>query len=77
MEPEKLYEWLDAVEVLMTSDENWYIENDFGDYVLVGDMTEGGRYEKMDRSYNFCGATNSAAEAVLWLYENNKSDEEF
>lgn len=76
MSVEKMYEWLGAVEYLMTSEEGWYVENDFGDYVRVGDMC-GGRYEKFDRANEFCGVTDSAAEAVLWLYENNKSDDEF
>lgn len=79
MKSEKLKEWFNAVELLATSEEGWYIENNFGDYVLVGDMC-GGRYEKYvkdDSFYEFCGVTDSAAEAVFWLYENSKPDEEF
>lgn len=76
MSVEKMNEWLGVVEYLMTSEEGWYVENDFGDYVRVGDMC-GGRYEKFDRANEFCGVIDSAAEAVLWLYENNKPDEEF
>lgn len=76
MEPEKMNEWLGAVEYLMTSGEGCFVENDFGDYIKIGDMC-GGRYEKYDRSHEFHGVTDSAAEAILWLYENNKPDEEF
>lgn len=79
MEPEKMNEWLGAVEYLMTSGEGCFVENDFGDYIKIGDMC-GGRYEKFRRGPDwceFCGVTDSAAEAVLWLYENNKADEEF
>jgi hypothetical protein len=79
MKSEKLKEWLNAVELLATSEEGWYIENDFDDFVRIGNMSAG-RYEKYARGdsfYEFCGVTDSAAEAVLWLYENNKPDEEF
>lgn len=76
MDSEKMYEWLGAVEFLMTAGFDYCVENDFGDYIKVGDMC-GGRYEKFDRTNEFCGVTDSAAEAVLWLYENNKADEEF
>lgn len=76
MTPEEMYEWLGAVEFLIDAEKGWNVENDFGDYVVVGDMC-GGRYEKYDRSDEFCGVVDSAAEAVLWLYENNKSDDEF
>ena len=76
MTPEEMYEWLGAVEFLIDAEKGWNVENDFGDYVVVGDMCSG-RYEKYDRSDEFCGVVDSAAEAVLWLYENNKSDEEF
>ena len=69
-------EWLGAVEFLMTGKNGYNVENDFGDYVEVGDMC-GGRYEKYDRSHEFHGVTDSAAEAILWLYKNNKADEEF
>lgn len=65
---EKMYEWLGGVEFLMTSEEGCSVENDFGDYVKVGDM-RGGRYEKYDRADEFHGVTDSAAEAVLWLFE--------
>lgn len=78
MELEEMFDWLGAVEYLMTSDEGCFVENDFGDYIKIGDMC-GGRYEKFDRANEFCGVVDSAAEAVYWLYENNKpdSDEEF
>ena len=76
MEPEKMNEWLGAVEFLMTGEEGWYVENDFGYMIKVGNMC-GGRYEKFNQSLEFCGVVDSAAEAVLWLYENNKPDEEF
>lgn len=76
MEPEKMYEWLSAVEYLMTSSEDCFVENDFGDYVKVGDMC-GGRYEKYDRTNEFCGVVDSAAEAIFWLYKNNKADVKF
>ena len=70
MDPEKMYEWLGAVEYLMTGEPGCYVENDFGDYVKIGDMN-GGRYEKYERgTCEFCGIANSAAEAVLWLYES-------
>lgn len=69
MNPEQMYEWLGAVEYLMTSEIGCYVENDYGDYVKIGDMC-GGRYEKYKRgTHEFCGITNSAVEAVLWLYE--------
>lgn len=76
MDSEKMNEWLGAVEFLISAKNEWYVENDFGDYVLVGEMC-GGRYEKYDRSSEFHGVVDSAAEAVFWLYENNKPDEEF
>lgn len=76
MTVEKMYEWLGAVEFLMTGEEGQYVENDFGDYIMVGDML-GGRYEKYDRAEEFHGVVNSAVDAVLWLYENNKPDNEF
>lgn len=81
MDSEKMYEWLGVVEYLMTSGEDCFVENDFGDYIKIGDMC-GGRYEKYERGcgtgwHAFLGVTDSAAEAVLWLYENNKPDEEF
>lgn len=76
MTSEKMNEWLGAVEYLMTSEEGWYVENDFGYMIIVGNMC-GGRYEKFNQSLEFCGVVDSAAEAVLWLYENNKPDEEF
>ena len=76
MTSEEMYEWLGAVEFLIDAEKGWNVENDFGDYVVVGDMC-GGRYEKYDRSDEFCGVVDSAAEAVLWLYENNKADDEF
>lgn len=76
MELEEMNEWLGAVEFLMTGKKGQYVENDFGDYVEVGDMC-GGRYEKYNSNHEFCGVTDSAAEAVLWLYENNKADVEF
>lgn len=79
MSVEKMNEWLGAVEYLMTSGEGCFVENDFGDCVKIGNMC-GGRYEKFSRRtgrFEFCGVTDSAAEAVLWLYENNKPDEEF
>ena len=75
MEPEKMYEWLGAVEYLMNGEEGYFVENDYGDSIVIGSMC-GGRYEKFDRSHEFCGVVDSAAEAVLWLYENNKADEE-
>lgn len=74
MTPERMNEWLGAVEYLMTNDEGCFVENDFGDCIKIGDMC-GGRYEKFKRGSNFfefCGTTDSAAEAVLWLYEQNK-----
>jgi len=73
---ERMYEWLGAVGYLMISGEGCFVENDYGDCVRVGDMCAG-RYEKYDRNNEFCGVVDSAAEAVLWLYENNKPDEEF
>jgi len=79
MSSERMNEWLGAVEYLITSGEGCLVENDFGDYIKIGDMC-GGRYEKFRRGpgwYEFCGVTDSAAEAVRWLYENNKPDEEF
>ena len=76
MSEEKMLEWLGAVEFLMTAESGWYVENDLGDMITVGDKV-GGRYEKFDRSLEFHGVTDSAAEAVLWLYKNNKSDDEF
>lgn len=79
MELEEMFDWLGAVEYLMTSDEGCFVENDFGDCIKIGNMC-GGRYEKFKRGsdfFEFCGVTNSAAEAVFWLYENNKADEEF
>lgn len=76
MELEEMNEWLGAVEFLMSGDLGNYVENDFGDYVKVGDKL-GGRYEKYDRAEEFHGVVNSAVDAVLWLYENNKADVEF
>lgn len=76
MTVEKMNEWLRAVEYLMTSGEDWFVENDYGDSVVVSNKI-GGRYQKFNRCLEFCGITNSAANAVLWLYENNKSDDEF
>ena len=75
MTSERMYEWLGAVEYLMTGDEGYRVENDFGYMITVGNMI-GGRYEKYDRFLEFCGVTDSAAEAVLWLFENNEFDEE-
>ena len=49
MTPEEMYEWLGAVEFLIDAEKGWNVENDFGDYVVVGYMC-GGRYEKYDRS---------------------------
>lgn len=76
MTVEKMNEWLGAVEYLITGNVGCRVENDFGDMIAVGNMA-GGRYEKFDRCLEFCGVTNSAVEAVLWLYENNKPDVEF
>lgn len=76
MSVEKMNGWLGAVEFLVTAENGWHVENDYGDYIVVGDMV-GGRFEKYDRSNEFCGVIDTAAEAVLWLYENNKPDEEF
>lgn len=76
MDSEKMYEWLGAVEYLMTSGEGCFVENDFGDYIEIGNMC-GGHYEKFSRYGEFCGVVDSAAEAVLWLYESNKAEEEF
>ena len=79
MEPEEMNKWLSAVEYLMTSDEGCFVENDFGGCVKIGNMC-GGRYEKFEKGpgrWEFCGITDSAAEAILWLYENNKADVEF
>lgn len=73
---EKMYEWLGAVEFLITAGGDCSVENDFGDYIKIGSMCAG-RYEKYDRNREFCGVTDSAAEAVLWLYENNSSNEEY
>ena len=73
---ERMYEWLGAVEYLIYGNVGYRVENDFGDMIAVGNIA-GGRYEKFDRSFEFHGVTNSAAEAILWLYENNKCDEEF
>jgi len=75
MTSERMNEWLGAVEYLMTSDEGCFVENDFGDFIEIGSMSAG-RYEKHDRNNEFCGVVDSAAEAILWLYENNKPDEE-
>ncbi len=71
----KMYGWLSAVEFLITSSEGCFVENDLGYSVIIGNMC-GGRYEKYNRSLEFCGVVDSAAEAVLWLYENDKADEE-
>lgn len=79
MEPEKMSGWLKAVEYLTNTYIGNCIENDYGDYIRVGNTPEG-RYKKFRRGPDwceYCGATDSAAEAVLWLYENNKPDEEF
>jgi len=74
MTPERMYEWLGAVEYLMTSGEGCFVENNFGYMIRIGNMI-GGRYEKYDMFLEFCGVTDSAAEAVLWLYENNLDEE--
>ena len=73
MELEKMYEWLGAVEYLIYGNIGYRVENDFGDMIAIGN-TAGRHYEKFNRSLEFCGSTNSAVEAVLWLYENNKGD---
>lgn len=71
---ERMKEWISAAEYLINGDEGDYVVNDFGDFVKVEDMC-GGRYGKYTRAKEFCGVVNSAAEAVLWLYEQNKADE--
>lgn len=76
MTSENMYEWLGAVEFLINAEKGWNVKNGYGDYVIVGDMCSG-RYKKYDRSGEFCGFVDSAAEAVFWLYENNKSNDEF
>ncbi len=76
MPVEKMYEWLSAVEFLINAEKGQYVENDYGDYVIVGDMC-GGRYEKYDRTHEFCGVEDSAAEAVLWLYKTNGPKSKF
>ena len=67
---DKMYEWLGAVEYLIYGNVGYRVENDFGDMIAIGNAA-GRRYEKFNRSLEFCGSTNSAAEAILWLYENN------
>ena len=73
---EEIRDWLGAVEYLMNNGEGCFIENNLGYSVVVGNMY-GGRYEKFNQGLEFCGVTDSAAEAVFWLYENNKADDEF